>query len=175
MQKLLILTLLLSIHTLYAKQPHTSPCAKLALYEKTHEQSKEPAKVLFQLGKLAETIENEAPVEMEDYQKDPSYKNICHYKIVRSENFGDFPSYSGYHYLQILKQYPNSDLADDAAFALIYVITEDTYNFSDTRIEKRKLARFLKHYPKSNKAKEAKARIKEIEAQLKRGESPILD
>ncbi len=174
MQKLLILTLLLSTHTLYAKQ-HASPCAKLALYEKAHEQSKEPAKVLFQLGKLAEEVEKKAPVEIEAYKKDPNYKNICHYKIVRSENFGDFPSYSGYHYFQILKQYPDSDLVDDAAFALIYVITEDTYNFSDTRIEKGKLEQFLEHYPKSNKAKEARTRIREIEDALKNGEPPILD
>jgi len=175
MQKLLILTLLLSTHTLYAKQPHASPCAKLALYEKTHKQSKEPAKVLFQLGKLAETIENEAPVEIEAYKKDPNYKNVCHFKIVKSENFGDFPSYSGYHYSQILAKYPKSDLADDAAYALVYVITEDTYNFSDTRTEKKKLERFLHTYPKSNKVKEARTRIREIEDALKNREPPILD
>jgi len=138
------------------------PCAPISQLESKLSSSKNPAKLLLRMGKLAETIEKKTPLELDDYQKNPDYKNICHYKIVRSENFGDFPSYSGYHYFQILKQYPDSDLVDDAAFALIYVITEEAYNYSSTCIEEEKLKAFLKQYPKSNKAKEAKERIREI-------------
>jgi len=174
-----MVTLILLTTTLYAKKPMpntlSSPCTNIATLEKELKQSKTPEKILLQMGKLAEKMSNETPLELEAYQKNTDYKNICHYKVVRSENFGDFPSYSGYHYSQILEKYPGSELADDAAFALIYVITEETYNFSDTRVEKKKLETFLKRYPGSNKAKEAKARIREIDEQLKNGEPPILD
>jgi hypothetical protein len=169
MKEQLIIALVLTVTSIYAKT--NIPCTNIATLEKTLKQSKNPGKILLQMGALAEKME----VEPETYHKNPDYRNICHLKIVKSENFGDFPSYSGYHYYQILKKYPKSKIADDAAFALIYVITEDTYNFSDTRIEKKKLETFLQQYPTSNKAKEAKARIKEIEDALKNGQSPILD
>jgi hypothetical protein len=177
-QYCIVTTLLLLTSNTYAdaiQQDQNMPCSKIAQLNASLSQSKHPENILLQMGEQVQKIENLAPLEMEAYQKNPTYKNLCHFKIVISENFGDFPSYSGYHYYQILEKYPKSALADDAAYALIYVITEDTYNFSDTRIEKKKLAQFLHDYPKSNRATEAKARIKEIEVQLQRGESPILD
>ena len=174
MKKQLTTSLLLLSITIYATtatvDAHSS-CADIATLEKRLTQSEKPEKLLLQMGAAAEKMD----VEMKVYRQNPDYKNICHLKIVKSENFGNFPSYSGYHYYQILEKYPKSDLADDAAFALIYVITEDTYNFSDTCIEKKKLETFLKQYPDSNKAEEAKARIEEIDVQLKNGEPPILD
>ena len=172
-QLIIVLIALLSI-TIYAKTDTVSvhsSCTTIASLEKKLKQSGKPEKILLKMGRLAEKIDIEEKV----YHNNSDYKNICHLKIVKSENFGDFPSYSGYHYYQILKKYPKSDLADDAAFALIYVITEDSYNFSDTRIEKKKLETFIKQYPDSNKVKEAKVRISEIDVQLKNGESPILD
>jgi outer membrane protein assembly factor BamD (BamD/ComL family) len=54
-------------------------------------------------------------------------------------------------------------------------VDADRYNYADIEEEKKKLEAFIKKYPKSNKLKKAKARIKEIDAALKNGDSPILD
>jgi hypothetical protein len=145
-------------------------CNSISVLQKDVSRTESPQS-LMEMGNLASQIE----IEPEIFRKDQKYKTLCHLKIVKSDNFGDFISYDGYHYQKILTDYPHSQLADDAAFALIYVITEDVYNFSDTRREKAKLLAFIKRYPKSNKLKEAKARIKEIDTALKNGDSPILD
>jgi len=152
-------------------KPPISLCTAVKYLEKRIRHNPCAPDLLMTMGEMAQKIE----IDPETFQKDPQYKQQCHLKIVKSENFGDFVSYSGYHYTQLLKQYPESKLADDAAYALIYIITDDTYNFSDTRIEKKKLLDFLKQYPKSNKSTEAKARIKEIDEALTSGQSAILD
>jgi hypothetical protein len=170
--------LLLTAGTIFAQSNPPSPdtpCANIARLGAKLSQSKHPANILLHMGKLSEKISDETPPELSAFQTNPDYKNICHYKIIHSENFGDFPSYDGWHYQQILKKYPHSELADDAAYALVYIIMEDTYNFSDVRIEKKKLNAFLRQYPLSNKAKEAKTRIRAIDKALASGEPPILD
>ncbi len=96
-------------------------------------------------------------------------------KIVKSENFGDFTSYSGYHFQTIIDKYPQSNLADDAAYALIYIITDDVYNFDDAKIERKKLLQFMKTYPKSNLINTATNRVKAIDYDIKHGVSTIMD
>jgi len=148
-----------------------STCIEIKRLESTLDNSKKPDEILLRMGDIAKDID----IEIDTYRANPDYKNICHLKIVKSDNYGDFPTYSGYHYSQILKKYPKSNLIDDASYRLIYIITEDIYNFDDMNVEKNKLKRFIAKYPKSNKKQEAKARIKEIDRELKSGVPPILD
>ena len=146
-------------------------CGEVAYLKKRLEVSRHAPDLLMVMADLAQKIE----IEPRAFAQDSRYQKICGLKHVRSDNFGDFITYGGTHYDRIIRQYPQSDLVDDAAYELIYVITDDTYNYSDTRIEKKKLLAFLKRYPKSNKRKEAQARIREIDTALKNGEPPILD
>jgi hypothetical protein len=146
-------------------------CAEVASLHQKAKGGRSTADVLMAMGDAANTIDIEPKV----YLKEPKYKDICHLKIVKSENFGDFVSYDGYHYKQIIKHHPQSSQADDAAYELIYIVDADRYNYADIEEEKKKLEAFIKKYPKSNKLKKAKARIKEIDAALKNGDSPILD
>ena len=172
-KKITILLLLGSMHTAYAEDTTQafSLCTAVShLEQRLHDTPCAPD-LLMTMGEMAQKIE----ITRKVFQNNPLYKEACHLKIVKSDNFGDFPTYSGYHYQQILDRYPHSPLVDDAAYALIYVITEERYNFSDTRNEKKKLQNFINLYPKSNKVSEARARILEIEEQLKNGQSPILD
>ena len=160
----LLLLAILTHSPAHSVEPKELLCTSL-------EASLSPTERLMQQAKMAQNIE----LDLETFQKDPRYAKECHFKIVKSDNFGDFPSYSGYDYQYLIEHYPNSPLVDDAVYALIYVITEASYNFSDVRKEKQKLLHFLKHYPKSNKYAEAFKRVKEIDAQLESGQSPILD
>ena len=95
--------------------------------------------------------------------------------MIKSENFGDFVSYDGYHYQQLINKYPNSPLVDDAAYKLISVIDTESYNYEDIEEQKDKLEAFTKKYPKSNLYKEAKEKINSIEKILKSGGPAIYD
>ena len=146
-------------------------CKKVTLLSTKIKNSSSPDKVLYEIGKLAQKLEP----TVEEYKKNSDLKDICHLKVVKSENFGDFVSYDGYHYQQLILNHPQSNLADDASYQLIYVISEDVYNFADMKVEKERLEAFVKKYPKSNLHKEAKERIKSIERDLKSGISAIMD
>jgi hypothetical protein len=126
--------------------------------------------LLLSMGQTAMQME----IAIEEFNKKTEYKNICHLRIVKSANFGDFVSYDGYHFKKILKDYPKSQYADDAAYELIYVIP-DEYNYKDLRDEKNKLELFLQKYPQSNLKNKAKKRYAWIVEYLKKGEQPIID
>jgi len=158
MRKMLLL-LILTIFINAQNSNSTLACRDIAILQEVIDNCKNPEQILLKMGDIASKVED---LELKEFKKNSNYKDICHLKIVKSQNFGDFVAYSGYHYLQILKNYPKSSVADDAEYNLIYVITDDTYNFSDSCIEQKKLEAFIKKYPNSNKVKEAKARVKEI-------------
>ncbi len=146
-------------------------CDEVALLKKSITQDSSSKAILMVMGNLAQRVEIE-PNEMKKYQVQ---QQACHLKVVKSENFGDFVSYDGYHYKRLLKNYPKSDLADDAAYRLIYVIDQESYNYADIKEEKTKLQKFIKTYPQSNLLKEAEGRVKEIEEHLKNGGIEIMD
>jgi hypothetical protein len=146
-------------------------CGEMANLEKHLSSNPHAPDLLMVMADLAQKIK----IKPKTFSQDTRYQKECGLKYVHSDNFGDFVTYSGVHYNRIIRQYPQSDLADDAAYELIHVIAEDTHNHSDIRIEKKKLLAFLKHYPKSNKREEAQARIHEIDTALKNGEPPIID
>ncbi len=148
-----------------------SICDEVALLEKAITQDSSSASILMVMGNLSQRVE----VELEELQKYQERQQACHLKVVKSENFGDFVSYNGYHYKEILKNYPKSNLADNATYRLIYVIDQDRYNYADIKLEKVKLQQFIKIYPKSNLLKEAQSRVKEIEEHLKNGGEEIMD
>ena len=148
-----------------------APCKKVADLAQVISKQPHPERTLLQIAHLAQKIE----VNPEEFAKNSCYQEICRLRIVKSENFGDFVTYDGYHYRKILKEHTGSDLADDAAYELIYVISGDTYNYEDIEKEKEKLLQFLGKYPKSNKASEAKMRANEIKEILLRGEPAIYD
>jgi len=151
---------------------NSSVCREItALESKLHSSSKQD-KVLFELGKISSKIPE---VSIEQYKKNKDYKTICHLKIVKSENFGDFTSYNGYHFQTIIDKYPQSNFADDAAYALIYIITDDVYNFDDAKVEREKLLQFIKTYPKSNLINTATKRVKAIDYDIKHGVPTIMD
>jgi len=147
------------------------PCKKAADLTQSISKQLHPERTLLQIAHLAQKIE----VDPEEFTKNSNYRKLCHLRIVKSENFGDFVTYDGYHYRKILKEHSGSDLVDDAAYELIYVISEDTYNYEDIEREKEKLLQFLEKYPKSNRASDAKTRVSEIEEILKRGGPSIYD
>jgi hypothetical protein len=170
---ILLLTTGVITQSLADKQSEVSKglCAEVAFLQQRTKGNHYAADLLMTMGDMAKMID----IEPKIYLKDTKYRDICHLKIVKSANFGDFVSYDGYHYKQIIKHYPQSSQADNAAYELIYIVDKDQYNYADTGEEKRELEAFVKKYPKSDKRKEAKARIKEIDTALKNGGSPILD
>ena len=117
------------------------------------------AAALLKQGQYCAQLEPTAAV----FKHHPRYQTLCHLRIVQSANYGDFPSYDGYHFKQILDAYPTSKSVDDAAYALIYVITEDTHNYEDPKEEQRKLRTFVKRYPRSRHKTEALKRIQAID------------
>jgi len=127
--------------------------------------------LLYDIGESVQKMD----LSLVEYAQKSDYKNICHLKMVKSENFGDFVSYDGYHYRQLIQHYPQSTLADDASYRLIYVISTDTYNYHDTEVERNKLQLFVDKYPKSNFYKEAKERMNVLEDIAKSGGSTIVD
>ena len=133
--------------------------------------SHHPDKVLLEIAKLIIPID----ISLEEYRQNEKYKEICHLKVVKSANFGDFVSYDGYHLKKIINTYPKSNLADDAAYELISVILSDEYNFHNVQKEKIKLLNFIKKYPKSNFREKAEERVENIEKDLKNGGSAIYD
>ena len=171
-----IVLLVLTVSTLSFAQESKNTidpaCKKIVELQKTLKSSSEPDKVLFRMGKIANEVQDVSP---DQFRKNSDYKNICHLKIIKSANFGDFTSYDGYHFKKILEKYPRSKLADDAAYELIYVINDDVYNYSDTRIERKKLLQFVKKYPNSNLAKTAEKRIKAIDYDIEHGVPTIMD
>ena len=144
---------------------------KVVELDSTLSSSQHPDKVLLKIAKLVKQID----IDLEAYSKNKNYKKICHLRVVKSANFGDFASYDGYHLKEIINTYPKSNLADDAAYELIDVILSDEYNFHDMQEEKRKLLSFIKKYPKSNLKKKAKERVEAIEKVLKNGGPAIYD
>lgn len=126
--------------------------------------------MLFSIGQLALQIKT----SIQDFSNNIDYKNICHLRIVKSENFGDFVSYDGYHFFKIINDHPDSDLVDDAEYNLIYIIPE-VYNYDDLNDEKNKLELFLKKYPNSNLKDKANKRYNWLIEYLKNGEQSIID
>jgi hypothetical protein len=125
---------------------------------------------LLSIGKLALKMK----ISIDDFNKNNDYKNICHLRIVKSANYGDFVSYDGYHFNKIINDYRESDLVDDAEYYLIYIIP-DEYNYEDLSEEKDKLKSFIKKYPNSNLKDTATKRYKLINEYLKKGNQPIID
>ena len=141
----------------------------------TFAQSNKPittsAQMLYTLGEVCKRVE----VDTKSFKADKHFGKACHIHMVKSDNFGDFPTYSGYHFKQILAYYPDSDFSDKAAYALIYLIDQEVYNFDDVRQEMRKLEKFIQAYPQSTLRLRAQKRIAKIKTDLKNGISPILD
>jgi len=131
----------------------------------------DPDQTLYDMGGFAQEMD----VSLKEYAKQSAYRDVCHLKVIKSENFGDFISYDGYHYRQLISKYPNSPLVDDASYRLIYVIDSDSYNYEDLEVQKDKLEAFIKQFPKSNLYKEAKEKINAIEQTLKSGGPAIYD
>ena len=158
MKKILILGVIYITTLLNANNNNLSPCNKIKMLQELLSKSKKPQIILLKMGEIAQSID----ISLKEFKKNKAYKDICHLKIVKSSNFRDFASYDGYHYQQIVKKYPKSSVVDDAKYNLIYVITNNSYNFNNTCIEQKKLEKFIKDYPKSNKIKEAKKRVADI-------------
>ena len=113
-------------------------------------------------------------VSIDEFKENSNYENICHLKIIKSANFGDFIGYGGYHFKKILDEYKNSKYVDDADFELIYSY-KDEYNYSDVEETKRNLELFMNKYPYSNMLPEVKKRLKSISDYLKEGGQSIID
>lgn len=169
---LLILFTLISFGKEIQERKADSPIVKrVAILDSSLPNSQHPDKVLLEIAKLLMPID----ISLEAYRQNNSYKKICHLKVVKSANFGDFVSYDGYHLKKIINTYPKSHLADDAEYKLINVILSDEYNFHNVQKEKMKLLSFIKKYPKSNLKEKAKKRVETIEKNLKNGGSIIYD
>lgn len=151
-----------------------SACQKITsldgLYAIAKNEPKLGAKILLSIGKIAIKME----VSLEAYQKEPQMKRICHLKVVKSANYGDFVAYNGHHFRELIQKFPNSDLVDDASYYLLY-ISKDVNNYDDLNEEKQKLEGFIQKYPNSNLAPKAKERIEFISNHIKNGGEVILD
>ena len=155
----------------------------------TSEQTASPLKTLTNITKLYESFAaNGDPhvlldiarkcqamkVTLQQFHRVAEFGTVCHLRIVKSENFGDFVAYDGYHFKKILEDFPDSDLVDDAMYHLIYVLPEE-YNFADLADEKKKLEAFLAAHPDSNLREKATKRHTILDEYLKQGAQPILD
>ena len=129
------------------------------------------AQMLYTLGEVCKRVE----IDTKRFKADKRFGEFCHMHMIKSDNFGDFPTYRGYHFKQILTYYPGSDFSDKAAYALIYLIDQEVYNFDDVRQEMRKLEKFIRAYPQSTLRLRAQKRITKIKTDLRNGISPILD
>ncbi len=129
------------------------------------------AQMLYALGEVCKRVE----IDTKRFKTDKRFGEFCHIHMVKSDNFGDFPTYSGYHFKQILTYYPDSHFSDKAAYALIYLIDQEVYNFDDVRQEMQKLEKFIQAYPQSALRLRAQKRIAKIKTDLKNGVLPILD
>ncbi len=169
---LLVLFTLMSFGKEIQEKRADSPIVKkVTVLDSSLSNSQHPDKVLLEIARLLIPID----ISLEEYKQNENYKEVCHLKVVKSANFGDFVSYDGYHLKKIINTYPKSNLADDATYELISVILSDEYNFHDVQEEKMKLLNFIKKYPKSNLKKEAEERVSTIEKDLKNGGSVIYD
>ncbi|MDH5432687.1 MAG: hypothetical protein OEY19_01990 [Gammaproteobacteria bacterium] len=128
------------------------------------------AAILLALGQTASNLE----ISLQEFSVEQAISQDLHMKIVHSENFGDFVSYDGYHFQQIIKKHPKSDLVDDAEYELIYVLP-DSHNYWDLKVEKKALEAFLKKHPKTNLLNEVTERIKFIADYLDSGGWEIVD
>ena len=169
---LLVLFTIMSFGKEMPEKKADSPIVKkVVALDNSLSNSQHPDKVLLEIAKLAIPID----ISLEEYKQNENYKEICHLKVVKSANFGDFVSYDGYHLKKIINTYPKSNLADDAEYELISVILSDEYNYQDVRKEKKKLLNFIKKYPKSNLREKAEERVETIEKDLENGGSAIYD
>ena len=169
---LLVLCTLMSFGKEMQEKSADSPIVKkVAALDSSLSSSQHPDKVLLEIAKLIMPVD----ISLEEYRQNENYKELCHLKVVKSANFGDFISYDGYHLNKIINTYPKSNIADDAEYALISIILGEEYNFYDVLEEKTKLLSFIKKYPKSNLRKEAEKRVETIEKDLKNGGSVIYD
>jgi TolA-binding protein len=142
-----------------------------ALYIKAQKSNAALAdQILLKMGQIALDMEP----SLEAFNQKREYRNICHLRIVKSANYGDFAAYDGYHFKKIIQNYPKSKLVDDAFYHLIYV-SEDVNNYTDLKKEQQKLEDFIKKYPKSNLLERAKNRIEFIKNHLKNGGIRIID
>ena len=169
---LLVLFTLISFGKEMQEKRADSPIVKkVVALDSSLSNSQHPDKVLLEIAKLLIPID----ISPEEYRQNEKYKEVCHLKVVKSANFGNFVSYDGYHLKKIINTYPKSNLADDAEYELVSVILSDEYNYHNAREEKIKLSNFIKKYPKSNLRKKAEERIETIEKDLKNGGSGIYD
>ncbi len=169
---LLVLFTLMSFGKEMQEKSADNPIVKqVVALDSSLSNSQYPDKVLLEIAKLLMPID----ISLEEYKQNENYKEVCHLKVVKSANFGDFISYDGYHLKKIINTYPKSNLADDAEYELISVILSEKYNFHDVLEEKRKLLNFIKKYPKSNLRKKAEERVETIEKDLKNGGLEIYD
>ncbi len=145
--------------------------AKVTKLQRDLKSASHPEQTLYDIGESAQQID----ISLEEYNKNRDFKEICHLKVIKSENFGDFVSYDGYHYHQLISKYPQSSLVDDAAYRLVYIIDTESYNYEDLEQNKQKLEIFIKKYPKSNFYGEANEKINSIEKILKSGGLAIYD
>ncbi len=155
----------------------------------TSEQTASPIETLSDITKLYESFKaNGDPhvlldialkcqamkVTLQQFQRVAEFGTVCHLRIVKSENFGDFVAYDGYHFKKILEDFPDSDLVDDAEYHLIFVLPEE-YNYTDLAEEKKKLEVFLAAHPDSNLREKATKRLTILDEYLKQGAQSILD
>ncbi|KIM13099.1 MAG: hypothetical protein KU38_02440 [Sulfurovum sp. FS08-3] len=164
-----LIGLVMMFQTLLQASPQNSTCQNIIELQKRYDNTPSP-QLLLAIGEMASKLE----VSLDEYEKDTLLATSCHLKVVKSANYGDFASYDGYHFKKLLLEYPQSDLVDDATYHLIY-ISDDVNNFTDLTVEKAKLQKFIKDYPKSNLAPKAKKRIAFITQHIKKGGESILD
>lgn len=141
----------------------------ILLKSQLSEKSNYSDSLLFELGKKLSTIK----ISIDDYNNNEIYKELK-MKIVRSENFGDYITYGGFHFQVITNDFSDTELADDAAFELIY-IPPDIHNYDDIRATKDKLEEFLKKYPSTNLKNTAMERISDLTKQIESGAQTIYD
>jgi len=91
MKKLLIVIPLIAT-AIYANDINSSleKCKEIAKLNIEQKSTKKPEQILLKIGNIASTIED---VELKEFNKTSDYKNICHLKVVKSQNFGDFVAY----------------------------------------------------------------------------------
>jgi len=110
----------------------------------------------------------QAEIKIEDFIKERNFKFICHIKIINSENYGDYLKYDGYHFKKLLKMYPQSEFSDRAEYILVDIKSEGD-DFTDLKILKNNLEKFIKKYPKSDLVESAQKRIDLIRNEIEQG------
>ncbi|GBF40730.1 hypothetical protein [Leptospira johnsonii] len=126
--------------------------------------------VLLEIAKIALKIK----ITNEEYLKNSQFRTIFKFRIVKSNNFGDFASYSGEHLTQLLNLFPKSEYIDDAEYYMLSVFPK-SYNFTDLHQNRRDLQKFIKKYPASNMRIQAEKDIRWINDYLSKGNGPLID